>query len=202
MIGYTRPFFLIEDDTRNPKKNVKYPVKFNKQKIMRHYEYIIQRKDYIKKQKEIKNIKEKDFKFEERKKKFNKKLQRLEKNYDTKIKKDNYIQLKKNEEDYLKERNNKLTWKYIQKNDYQAFLLNDEKEINNNSIPSQLKDIFADKNDYNNNLGDDDDFINNVYSNKASKLKNSFNKSKKSNQENSRYLGNDSYSKLSDLSID
>ena len=202
MIGYTRPFLVREDDTRNPKKNVKYPVKFNKQKIMRHYEYIIQRKDYIKKQKEIKNIKEKDFKFEERKKKFNKKLQRLEKNYDTKIKKDNYIQLKKNEEDYLKERNNKLTWKYIQKNDYQAFLLNDEKEINNNSIPSQLKDIFADKNDYNNNLGDDDDFINNVYSNKASKLKNSFNRSKKTNQENSRYLGNDSYSKLSDLSID
>ena len=202
MIGYTRPFLVREDDTRNPAKNVKYPVKFDKQSIMRKYEYIIQRKDDIKKQKELKNIQEKDIKFEERKKKFNKKLKRLEKNYDTKIKKDNYIQLKKNEEDYLKEKNNKLTWKFIQKNDYQAFLLHEDKDIDNNSIPSQLKDIFVDKSDYNHHLGEDANFINNVYTNKKQKQKNNFNKSKKSNQENSRYLGNESFSKLSDLSID
>ena len=202
MIGYTRPFQVREDDTRNPEKNVKNPIKFNKQSIMRKYEYLIQRKEDIKKQKELQVIKERDIKFEERKKKFNRKLKKLEKDYDSKIKKDNYIQIKKNEEDYLKEKNSKLTWKFIQNNDYQAFLLNDQKNVNNNNlIPSQLKDIFNNKDDYN-NLGDDDDFINNIYSNKNPNLKNSFNKSKKSSQENSRYLGNESYSKFSDLSID
>ena len=202
LIGYTRPFQVREDDTRNPKKNVKFPIKFNKQSIMRKYEYLIQRKDNIKKQKEIQNIKEKDIIFEERKKKFNKKLKKLEKDYDTRIRKDNYIQIKKNEDDYIREKNNNVTWKMIQNNDYQAFLLNNEKNININSLPSQLRDIFVDKNDYNNNLGDDDDFINNVYSNKSQKMKNSFNKSKKSSGENSRYLGNESYSKISDLSLD
>ena len=201
MIGYIRPFQVREDDTRNPEKNVKNPIKFNKQSIMRKYEYLIQRKEDIKKQKELQVIKERDIQFEERKKKFNRKLKKLEKDYDSKIKKDNYIQIKKNEEDYLKEKNSKLTWKFIQNNDYQAFLLNDQKNINNNLIPSQLKDIFNNKNDYN-NVGDDDDFINNIYSNKNPNLKNSFNKSKKSSQENSRYIGNESYSKFSDLSID
>ncbi len=201
MIGYIRPFQVREDDTRNPEKNVKNPIKFNKQSIMRKYEYLIQRKEDIKKQKELQVIKERDIQFEERKKKFNRKLKKLEKDYDSKIKKDNYIQIKKNEEDYLKEKNSKLTWKFIQNNDYQAFLLNDQKNINNNLIPSQLKDIFNNKNDYN-NIGDDDDFINNIYSNKNPNVKNSFNKSKKSSQENSRYIGNESYSKFSDLSID
>ena len=201
MIGYIRPFQVREDDTRNPEKNVKNPIKFNKQSIMRKYEYLIQRKEDIKKQKELQVIKERDIQFEERKKKFNRKLKKLEKDYDSKIKKDNYIQIKKNEEDYLKEKNSKLTWKIIQNNDYQAFLLNDQKNINNNLIPSQLKDIFNNKNDYN-NVGDDDDFINNIYSNKNPNVKNSFNKSKKSSQENSRYIGNESYSKFSDLSID
>ena len=201
MIGYIRPFQVREDDTRNPEKNVKNPIKFNKQSIMRKYEYLIQRKEDIKKQKELQVIKERDIQFEERKKKFNRKLKKLEKDYDSKIKKDNYIQIKKNEEDYLKEKNSKLTWKFIQNNDYQAFLLNDQKNINNNLIPSQLKDIFNNKNDYN-NVGDDDDFINNIYSNKNPNLKNSFNKSKNSSQENSRYIGNESYSKFSDLSID
>ena len=201
MIGYIRPFQVREDDTRNPEKNVKNPIKFNKQSIMRKYEYLIQRKEDIKKQKELQVIKERDIQFEERKKKFNRKLKKLEKDYDSKIKKDNYIQIKKNEEDYLKEKNSKLTWKFIQNNDYQAFLLNDQKNINNNLIPSQLKDIFNNKNDYN-NVGDDDDFINNIYSNKNPNVKNSFNKSKKSSQENSRYIGNESYSKFSDLSID
>ena len=201
MIGYIRPFQVREDDTRNPEKNVKNPIKFNKQSIMRKYEYLIQRKEDIKKQKELQVIKERDIQFEERKKKFNRKLKKLEKDYDSKIKKDNYIQIKKNEEDYLKEKNSKLTWKIIQNNDYQAFLLNDQKNINNNLIPSQLKDIFNNKNDYN-NVGDDDDFINNIYSNKNPNVKNSFNKSKKSSQENSRYIGNESYSKFSDLSMD
>lgn len=66
--GYVRPFMVREDDTRNPKKNVKHPIKFNQQSIMRKYEYFLQRKDDIKKQKEIQYNKEKNIKYEERKK--------------------------------------------------------------------------------------------------------------------------------------
>ncbi len=203
MIGYTRPFLVREDDTRNPEKNVKNLVKFNKQSIMRKYEYLIQRRDNIKKQKELESIKEKDIKFEERKKSFNRQLRQLEKNYDTKIKKDNYIQIKKNEEDYIKGKNSKLTWKIIQKNDYQTFLLNDENNININSVPSQLKDIFN-KNDYTNDFGDDDDFINKIYSNNnnISQQRKGFNESKLGKGENSRYDGGESFSKFSNLSID
>ena len=194
MIGYTRPFAVREDDTRNPKKNVKNPIKFNNQSIMRKYEYLLQRKDDIKKEKELNLIKEQDIKFEERKRKFNREIKKLEKDYDSKIKTDNYIQIRKNEEDYLKEKNSKLTWKYIQSSDYNAFLLNDERNININTIPSQLKDIFNDKNSFNN---DDENFINKLYS------KNDFNKKKSSDKknyigdkENSRYEINDSDSFL------
>ena len=194
MIGYTRPFAVREDDTRNPKKNVKNPIKFNNQSIMRKYEYLLQRKDDIKKEKELNLIKEQDIKFEERKRKFNREIKKLEKDYDSKIKTDNYIQIRKNEEDYLKEKNSKLTWKYIQSSDYNTFLLNDERNININTIPSQLKDIFNDKNSFNN---DDENFINKLYS------KNDFNKKKSSDKknyigdkENSRYEVNDSDSFL------
>ena len=202
MIGYTRPFLVREDDTRNPEKNVKNPIKFNKQLIMRRYEYFIQRKDNIKKQKELEHLKEKNIKYEERKKSFNKHLKKLEKDYDSRIKKDNYIQIKRNEEDYIKGKNNKLTWKLIQKNDYQAFLLNDQKNININSVPSQLKDIFN-KNDYMNDFGDDDSFINQIYSNnKRPQNKKNLYESKASKGENSRYDGGESFSKFSNLSID
>ena len=200
--GYVRPFMVREDDTRNPKKNVKHPIKFNQQSIMRKYEYFLQRKDDIKKQKEIQYNKEKNIKYEERKKTFNKKLKRLEKNYNTKIKKDNYIQLKKNEEDYIKEKNNKVTWKYIQKNDFQTFLLNEENNIDINTFPSQLKDIFVNKSDYINDLGEDEHFINKIYSNKSSKMKKNFSKSKVGNNENSRYDGSESFSKFSNLSFE
>ena len=202
MVGYTRPFLVREDDTRNPEKNVKNPIKFNKQSIMRKYEYLLQRKDNIKKQKELENMKEKHMKYEERKKSFNKQLKKLEKDYDSRIKKDNYIQIRKNEEDYLKGKNSKLTWKYIQKNDYQAFLLNDERNMNINSVPSQLNDIFN-KNDYMNDFGDDDSFINKIYSNnKRPQKKKDFYESKRSKGENSRYDGGESFSKFSNLSID
>ena len=202
MIGYTRPFLVREDDTRNPEKNVKNPIKFNKQSIMRRYEYFIQRKDNIKKQKELELLKEKNIKYEERKKSFNKHLKKLEKDYDSRIKKDNYIQIKRNEEDYMKGKNNKLTWKLIQKNDYQAFLLNDEKNLNINSVPSQLKDIFN-KNEYMNDFGDDDSFINQIYSNnKGPQKKKNLYESKVSKGENSRYDGGESFSKFSNLSID
>ena len=202
MKGFTRPFMVREDDTRNLKQNVKNPIKFNKQSIMRRYEYFIQRKDDIKKQKELQIVKEKKLKYEERKKSFNKQLKKLEKDYDSKIKKDNYMQIKRNEDDYIKGKNNKLTWNFIQNNDYQKFLLNDERNISNNNIPSQLQNIFNNKSDYINNLGDDEDFINKIFSNKIPNEKTSSEKSKISNNENSRYDGIESFSKYSNLSID
>jgi len=202
MKGFTRPFMVREDDTRNLKQNVKNPIKFNKQSIMRRYEYLIQRKDDIKKQKELQIIKEKNLKYEERKKSFNKQLKKLEQNYDSKIRKDNYIQIKRSEDDYLKGKNNKLTWNFIQNNDYQRFLLNDERNISNNNNPSQLNNIFNNKSDYINNLEDDEDFINKIFSNKITNQKTSSDKSKISNKENSRYDGSESFSKYSNLSID
>ena len=202
MKGFTRPFMVREDDTRNLKQNVKNPIKFNKQSIMRRYEYLIQRKDDIKKQKELQILKEKNLKYEERKKSFNKQLKKLEQNYDSKIRKDNYIQIKRSEDDYLKGKNNKLTWNFIQNNDYQRFLLNDERNISNNNNPSQLNNIFNNKSDYINNLEDDEDFINKIFSNKITNQKTSSDKSKISNKENSRYDGSESFSKYSNLSID
>ena len=106
-------------------------------------------------------------------KKFNKEIKKLEKDYDQKIKKDNYQQIKKSEEFYLKEKNNKLTWNLIQQCDYDTFLLNDDtisdnkklnKKKNINTIQSNLDDIFVNQS----NIlfeKDDEDFINNVYSN-------------------------------------
>ena len=202
MKGFTRPFMVREDDTRNLKQNVKNPIKFNKQSIMRRYEYLIQRKDDIKKQKELEIVKQKNLKYEERKKTFNKQLRKLEKNYDTRIRKDNYIQIKRSEDDYLKGKNSKLTWNFIQNNDYQRFLLNDERNISNNNIPSQLNNIFNNKSDYINNLGDDEDFINKIFTSKNTNQKTSSDKSKISNKENSRYDGSESFSKYSNLSID
>ena len=202
MKGFTRPFMVREDDTRNLKQNVKNPIKFNKQSIMRRYEYLIQRKDDIKKQKELEIVKQKNLKYEKRKKTFNKQLRKLEKNYDTRIRKDNYIQIKRSEDDYLKGKNSKLTWNFIQNNDYQRFLLNDERNISNNNIPSQLNNIFNNKSDYINNLGDDEDFINKIFTSKNTNQKTSSDKSKISNKENSRYDGSESFSKYSNLSID
>ena len=126
----------------------------------------------------------------------------MEKNYDTRIRKDNYIQIKRSEDDYLKGKNSKLTWNFIQNNDYQRFLLNDERNISNNNIPSQLNNIFNNKSDYINNLGDDEDFINKIFTSKNTNQKTSSDKSKISNKENSRYDGSESFSKYSNLSID
>ena len=110
-------------------------------------------------------MKEKDIQFEKRKQKFNKEIKKLEKDYDSKINK-NYQQIKKNEEDYLKEKTNKLTWQLIQNCDYQSFLSNENlnvgKNRKKNKLESHLDDIFVDQS----NQLFDEDFINNVYSNK------------------------------------
>ena len=165
MIGFMHPFSVREKDTRNPDKNVKYPVKFNPKNARDMYDLLMKRQDELKKEKELKKMKEKDREYEKRKQKFQQEIKKLEKAYDVRLKKDNYIQIKKNEEDYLKDRNNKLTWQIIQKCDYDTFLLNDEgKNAKKNSIQSNLHDIFVNQsNQYFEK--DDEDFINKIYSN-------------------------------------
>ena len=173
MVGYIQPFLTRGKDTRNPEKNVKYPIKFNPKNIREMYDLLMKRNEDLKKENEIKKMKEKDLQFEKRKKKFNKELKKLEKDYDEKIKKDNYQQIKRSEEDYIREKNNKLTWQIIQKCDYQTFLLNEDgnnakNRKKNNNMQSHLDDIFVNQS---NQLfeKDDEDFINKIYSNQTRK---------------------------------
>ena len=192
MKGYVQPFLTRGKDTRNPEKNVKYPIKFNPKNIRDMYDLLMQRSEDLKKEKELKKIKEKDIQFEKRKKKFSQEIKKLEKDYGDKIKKDNYQQIKKSEEDYLKEKNNKLTWNIIQKCDYQSFLLNEDSNNSNSNmnnlgnknnkvgrkkklgtIQSHIDDIFVDQS----NIlfeKDDEDFINKVYSNQTRKQRQNF----------------------------
>jgi hypothetical protein len=81
-------------------------------------------------------------KFEEDKKKIQHKLNM----------KNDYLQMKKNEEDYQKEKINKLTWAQIQKCDYDTFILN-EKDKNRNNF----NDIFTSQS--NQFEGDDADYL-------------------------------------------
>ena len=66
--------------------------------------------------------------------------------------KNDYLQKKKNEEDYQKEKINKLTWAQIQKSDYDTFILN-EKDKNKNNF----NDIFMSQS--NQFEGDDADYL-------------------------------------------
>ena len=174
MVGYMHPFSVREKDTRNPDKNVKYPVKFDPKNVRDMYDLLMKRQDELKKEKELKKMKEKDIQYEKRKKKFQQEIKKLEKAYDVRLKKDNYIQIKKSEEDMLKDRNNKLTWQFIQKCDYNTFLMNDDgKNAKKNSIQSQLNDIFVNQsNQYFEK--DDEDFINQIYSNQERRQRHNY----------------------------
>ena len=67
--------------------------------------------------------------------------------------------MKKNEEDYEKEKNNKLTWKLIQNCDYDTFLLNDKGKESGKHM-NDINEIFSSQN---NLFGNEDaDFINDV----------------------------------------
>ena len=116
MKGHIQPFMTRGEDIRNPKKNVKYPIKFEPKNIRDMYDLLMQKAEDLKKENELKKMKEKEIQFEKRQKIFNKEIKKLEKDYDEKIKKDNYQQIKRNEDDYIKIKNSKLTWKIIQKN--------------------------------------------------------------------------------------
>ena len=202
MVGYVQPFLTRGKDTRNPAKNVKHPVKFDKKNIRDMYDLLMQRQEELKKEMELKKMKEKDKQYEKRKRQFNKEIKKLEKDYGERIKKDNYKQIKKSEEDYIKEKNNKLTWQFIQKCDYNTFLLNEDgKNQKKNSIQSNLNDIFVNQS----NLifeKDDEDFINKVYSNKTSKKNLNYDDYLYNSKISSKISKNENYVKNSSLSID
>ena len=182
MVGHVQPFMIRGKDTRNPEKNVKYPIKFEPKNIRNMYDLLMQRSEDLKKEKELKKMKEKDIQYSQRKNIFNKDIKKLENDYDEKIKKDNYKQLRKDEEDYLKVKSGNLTWKIIQEGDYKTFLLNkdsDKYNSNNTSnksnknIQSKVNDIFLNHS----NIyfeKEEKDFLNKIYGSQSIKLSHNY----------------------------
>jgi len=152
MVGYIYPFQNREKISRFPLQSVARPVKRDPKMQKEMHKILVQRHDKLKKEKELKQLKEKRILFEKRKKQFeveNKKIQQK-----MSLKND-YIQFRKKEEDYQKEKNSKITWQQIQNCDYDNFILN-EKDKNKNS---NLDEIFTNKS--NQFDGDDGDYLKN-----------------------------------------
>ena len=152
MVGYIYPFQNRERISRFPLKSVARPVKRDPKMQKEMHKILVQRHEELKKEKELKQLKEKRILFEKRKKQFeveNKKIQQK-----MSLKND-YIQFRKKEEDYQKEKNSKITWQQIQNCDYDNFILN-EKDKNKNS---NLDEIFTNKS--NQFDGDDGDYLKN-----------------------------------------
>ena len=149
MVGYIYPFQNRENESRFPLKSVARPV-IRDEKVQKEiHKTLVRRIENLKKEKEAKQKKEKEILFEKRKKKFevdNKKL------VDKINRKNDYRQLKINEEDYQKQKLEKLTWKMIQKSDYENFILNDKGKNKSN-----LDEVFT--NESNLFEGDDENFL-------------------------------------------
>ena len=149
MIGYIYPFQNRENESRFPLKSVARPV-IRDEKVQKEiHKTLVRRIENLKKQKEEKQKKEKEMLFERRKKKFevdNKKL------VDKINRKNDYRQLKINEEDYQKQKLDKLTWKMIQTSDYDNFILNEKGKNKSN-----LDEVFT--NESNLFEGDDENFL-------------------------------------------
>ena len=151
MVGYIYPFQNREMISRFPLQSVARPVKRDPKMQKEMHKILIQRHEDLKKEKELKQIREKNILFEKRKKKFeveNKKIQQK-----MSLKND-YLQFKRNEEDYQKEKMNKLTWQQIQNCDYDTFIISEKDRKKNN-----LDEIFTSKN--NQFEGDDGDYLKN-----------------------------------------
>ena len=152
MVGYIIPFLNREHSSRFPLQSVSRPVKRDPKMQKEMHKILVQRHEELKREKELKQIKEKNILFEKRKKQFevdNKKIQQKM------SMKNDYLQFKRNEEDYQKEKMNKLTWQQIQKSDYDTFILNERDKIKN----TNLDDIFTNKS--NQFDGDDGDYLKN-----------------------------------------
>ena len=152
MVGYIYPFNTRNTNSRIPLESVPHSVKRDPKMQKEMHRILVQRHEEMKREKELKQMKEKKILFEKRKKQFeidNKKIQQK-----MSIKND-YIQFRKKEEDYNKEKQGKITWQQIQNSDYDNFILN-EKDKNKNS---NLYEIFTNKS--NQFEGDDGDYLEN-----------------------------------------
>ena len=152
MFGYVIPFRTKANYSRFPVKSVQNPPKQQNPKIKKEmHKILVQRHEDLIKEKEMKQIKEKNILFEKRMKKFEEDKKKIQHKMSMK---NDYLQMKKNEEDYQKEKINKLTWAQIQKCDYDTFILN-EKDKNRNNF----NDIFTSQS--NQLEGDDGDYLKN-----------------------------------------
>ena len=149
MFGYVIPFRTKENYSRFPIKSVQNPPKENKKIKKEMHKILVQRHQELIKEKEMKQIKEKNILFEKRLKKFEEDKIKIQHKMSMR---NDYLQMKKNEEDYQKEKINKLTWAQIQKCDYDTFILN-EKDKNKNNF----NDIFTSQS--NQFEGDDADYL-------------------------------------------
>ena len=151
MFGYVIPFRTKENYSRFPVKSVQNPPKQNQKIKKEMHKILVQRHEDLVKEKEMKQIKEKNILFEKRMKKFEEDKIKIQQKMSLK---NDYLQMKKNEEDYQKEKINKLTWAQIQNCDYDTFILN-EKDKNKNNF----NDIFTSQS--NQFEGDDADYLKN-----------------------------------------
>ena len=152
MFGYMIPFRTKANYSRFPVKSVQNPPAKQDPKIKKEmHKILVQRHNDLIKEKEMKQMKEKNILFEKRMKKFEEDKIKIQHKMSMK---NDYLQMKKNEEDYQKEKINKLTWEQIQNCDYDTFILN-EKDKNRNNF----NDIFTSKS--NQFEGDDADYLKN-----------------------------------------
>ena len=157
MFGFVIPFRTKDNNSRFPFRSVQNPPKQDLKTKKEMHKILVQRHEKLIKEKEKKQKKEKDILFEKRMKKFEEDKIKIKQKMSLK---NDYLQMKKNEEDYQKEKINKLTWAQIQKSDYDTFILN-EKDKNRNNF----NDIFLSQS--NQFEGDDDDYLKNFKNNKG-----------------------------------
>jgi len=143
MVGYLLPF-----RSRFPLRVVTIPAKRDLKQQKEMHKILVQRHEELIKEKEMKQNREKEILFEKRKKRFETENDKLKQKISQK---NDYIQIKKNEEDFQKERAIKLTWDQIQNQDYDAFILNQGKKNKN------FDEIFTtESNQFD---GDDGDYL-------------------------------------------
>ena len=157
MFGYVIPFRTKANYSRFPLHSVQNPPKQDPKTKKEMHKILVQRHEELIKEKEKKQMKEKNILFEKRMKKFEEDKIKIKQKMSLK---NDYLQMKKNEEDYQKEKINKLTWAQIQKSDYDTFILN-EKDKNRNNF----NDIFLSQS--NQFEGDDADYLKNFKNNKG-----------------------------------
>ena len=156
MVGYLYPFHFRENVSRFPLKSVLHPVKRDPNVEKEYHKMLEKRHELMIKEKEIKQTKEKNILFEKRKKQFEENNRKLVEKLN---KKNDYKQFKLNEEDYQKEKMDRITWEIIQDSDYDTFLINDMEKTN-----QKFDNVFSENTDQ--LEGDFAEYLNNVTSRK------------------------------------